>query len=523
MCGVTFSLNINSVNFFRSSLCTFNNQMNLNGFIEKKVLGHGTYGQVYKAIRESDGKAYAVKVVNLSKLSRREIEDAVNEIRIMASFTSPFIIGFYEAFCDQKRICIVTEYAQLGDLSNLLERRKRRNKPLTEVAIWRFLLQLLEGLNVLHSCGVVHRDLKSANILLSAPDLIKIGDLGISTVLHSRQLAKTQIGTPLYLAPEVWKNKPYDQKCDMWSLGVLLYEMMTFGFPFNGRTTDDLARRICLGTYVQPRGYSADLLSIIRRLLQVNPQERPTVSDLLSLQCVKEHMDLLNPFIVPQLRLGAHSQQLLSTIKVPMTGIRNVNLPDPSYGKRVNIVKPLGQRLHMKQGPGVYSRDISEVSTPELKLITDQDLWSPNKLDAPMQQGPLSYRPPLKPLAPAKPVLPQEAQDASVVEMKMARKRDPTRKITFILGKRKLDAIIDNNIQFKPICQMKPQENVPDNRPYFDPRWRQIPVAQPPQPKLQPPMPEPDRYAFFGAVLPEQRKHAPVAINPRFRRAMGIH
>ena len=355
--------------------------MNLPGFVEQKVLGEGSYGHVYKAKRLSDNNIYAVKVVDLSKLTRREIEDSVNEIRLMASFTSPFLIRFYEAFCDQKRLCIVTEYAKLGDLSTLIERRQKKRKPFPEIMIWRFLLQLLEGLRVLHSCGVVHRDLKSANVLLSAPDLLKIGDLGISTVLHQRQLAKTQIGTPLYLAPEVWRRLPYDQKCDMWSLGVLLFEMMTFNFPFNGRSTDELVRRICMGKYSIPSTYSADLTSILRRLLQINPAQRPSVQELLDLKCVKEKMNLILPYLDNNANSNFKSPQLLSTIKVPLNLI-NVNLPDPSYGKKHDGIKPIDQRMHLKKDIPMNQRDISHVSTPELKIIADQDWWSPNKIDS---------------------------------------------------------------------------------------------------------------------------------------------
>ncbi|OHT15665.1 AGC family protein kinase [Tritrichomonas foetus] len=350
--------------------------LSLSGFTELKALGHGTYGSVFKARRESDGNVYAVKVVNLTQLNPKEIEDSLNEIRIMASFTSPFIIRFYEAFIDNKRLCIVSEYSRLGDLAHLIERRKRKNKPLLEETIWCYFLQLLEGLNTLHSSGVIHRDLKSANILLSAPDLIKIADLGVSTVLETRQLTRTQIGTPLYLAPEIWKHRPYNQKCDMWSLGILLYEMMTFSYPFVGSNTQELANRVCLGRYVLPSSrYSSDLISIVRRLLQTNPVLRPSVQDLLSMQCVKQKMHILDPFIEQDAIIMG--EKLLDTIKVPMN-LRNVNLPNPTYSKKADIVKPIDQRLHFKRGVPVHKK-IDLVSSPELQLITDHDWWSPNR------------------------------------------------------------------------------------------------------------------------------------------------
>ncbi|OHS97928.1 AGC family protein kinase [Tritrichomonas foetus] len=356
--------------------------MNLPGFQQIKVLGRGTYGCVYKATRNSDGKTYAVKVVNLGALNHREIEDSVNEIRLMASFTSPFIIRFYEAFCDRRRLCIVTEYSRLGDLSHLIERRKAKGRPFKEELIWTFLIQILEGLRVLHSVGVVHRDLKSANILMSAPDFIKIADLGVSTVLHSTQLARTQIGTPLYLAPEIWKHKAYDQCCDMWSLGVLLYEMMTFNFPFHGKNNNELAQRVCMGRFSIPRGYSNELTMILRRLLQVNPLMRPTVNDLFKLQCIKSRMHLISNFLKEDVELN--TDQLLSTIKIP-GNLRNVNLPDAAYNKKVDIVKPMEERIHMKQGIP-FRKDFGMISSPELQIVTDHDWWSPIKVGSSYNQ-----------------------------------------------------------------------------------------------------------------------------------------
>lgn len=417
---------------FKCNLYTFTisrfwliKEMNLQGFIEQKVLGRGTYGSVYKAIRLSDGKSYAVKVVNLKDLKMNEIEDSVNEIRLMASFTSPFIIRFYEAFCDNKRLCIVSEYAKLGDLAHLIERRKLKGHPIKEEIIWTYFLQLIHGLKSLHSCGVVHRDLKSANILLAAPDLLKIADLGISTVLRSTQLARTQIGTPLYLAPEVWKRRPYDQKCDMWSLGILLYEMMTFSFPFTGRDQKDLAQRVCLGKYTMPQKYSSDLIFVLRRLLQVNPVLRPNIDELLKMQCIKDRMPLLRTYLNDE-NPSAFKDALLSTIKIPQN-MRNVNLPMPTYNKKAEIVKPIETRIHVKKGAPIH-KEMSDVSSPEMKLISDLDWWSPNrgenqpyfavnkeKLIEPETDRPFTSKPKPKPQAHnIRPVIPRRSANQPI-------------------------------------------------------------------------------------------------------------
>lgn len=352
--------------------------LNLKGFVEQKVLGQGSYGCVYKAKRISDDTSYAVKVITFVKLQPHEVEEAVNEIRLMASFNSQFIIRFYEASCSGHRLHIVSEYSRLGDLAHLIERKKKKNRPLREDMIWMYLLEIIQGLNILHSAGVVHRDLKAANILVSAPDLVKIGDLGISTVLHKKEFARTQIGTPLYIAPEVWRKRPYDQKCDMWSLGVLLYEMMTFTHPFTGRNNADLAHRVCDGKFLLPKGkYSSDLVMIVRRLLQVNPVLRPSCRELLHMQCIQQHMPLLDPFLDKSISLDPDCEALLETIRIPLN-MRNVNLPLPAYNKKVDIIKPLEQRAHVKRNVPIR-KSIESVSSPELQLITDFDWWEPNK------------------------------------------------------------------------------------------------------------------------------------------------
>lgn len=348
----------------------------LPGFTIIKQLGQGSYGTVYKVKRQSDGKSYALKVVDMSSLNQRQREDSVNEIRIMASVQSPFIIRFHEASVINKKLYLITEYAKLGDLSHAISRRKLKRKPFKEDAIWRFMLQTLEGLQVLHDRGIVHRDLKSANILLSAPDLFKVGDLGISTVLQQRQLCKTQIGTPMYLAPEIWKKKPYNAKCDIWSLGVLLYEMATFNYPFNARNARELSVKVCSAK--PPRltnPYSNDLQTVITSMLNQNPALRPTVKDLLNCRAVQSRMNLIEAFKPAVDHSEAH---LLETIKVPRN-LQMINLPEPRYQKGVDEdLVPLQQRLHIKGKMAEQTR-IDLASTRELLMIADNDCWSPNK------------------------------------------------------------------------------------------------------------------------------------------------
>lgn len=384
---VSFKMNVQfecCIQFFELNLCTFRRIlviMNLSGFIKQKLLGKGTYGSVYKAIRLIDCKSYAIKVVNFNDLLQEKnedllqkiIKDSLNEIRLMASFASPFIVRFYEAFRDNRQLYIISEYAKLGDLAQFIQNRKLIKRHLKEDLIWLFLIQLLEGLRSLHSCGVIHRDLKSSNILLVAPDLVKIADLGVSTVLISTKCNRTQIGTPLYMPPEIWENKCYDQKCDMWSLGIILYEMMTFTCPFNGNDFNELAIHICSGRFQKPKRYSNDLVNIVCCLLQVDPQRRPTVVELMKMKCIKEKMPLLKSYTNTENMSQGNSSTI---IRAPLN-TKSDNLPPPTYNK-ADIVKPIENRIHVKQGFQTR-KEIAKMSTPDIKKISDLDLWSPNR------------------------------------------------------------------------------------------------------------------------------------------------
>ena len=376
------------------------------GFHVLKSLGQGSYGAVYKVKRFEDQKIYAIKIVNIGKLTHEEVEDAVNEVRLTASFSSPFIISFYQSFADNHNLAIVTEYAPFGDLSHLLGRRKKKGKPLKEEIIWRYLLQIIEGLYILHSHGIVHRDLKSANILIIAPDLVKIADLGISTVLHSPELAKTQIGTPFYVAPEVWKKNPYNQKCDIWSLGVILYEMMTFSVPFTGHSTNEIAHNIVSGRYSNPTGYSRDLLFILHELLQVDPAQRPSILKLRSMKAIQEKLFLMKEYSTPAMSDEQIRAPLMKTIKVP-PNVRNIQLPTANYGQKRLIVKQVNERIHIKKSPDILNASFDLMSTNELRLISDNDLWEPAThlpiVEQPRVRKPLSSRAPRRYKVPKNP------------------------------------------------------------------------------------------------------------------------
>ena len=157
-------------------------------------------------------------------MNKKDVENTFSEIRFLASIRHKHVVGFLEAFTDHTDLCIVMEYCGCGDLSQKIDRYKRRRQYIDENVIWRYLIQLLKALACLHQHGICHRDLKCANIFIADDGSVKIGDLNVSKCLQQGALLQTQIGTPYYMAPEIWNSRPYNWSCDMWSIGCLIYE-----------------------------------------------------------------------------------------------------------------------------------------------------------------------------------------------------------------------------------------------------------------------------------------------------------
>lgn len=171
------------------------------------------------------------------------------------------------------------EYADGGDLSSKITAHTKAHTHFPEQEIWQLFGQMCVGLDALHKLNICHRDLKCANMFL-AKGQIKIGDLNVSKVVK-RNLLFTRVGTPYYASPEIWNDKPYDHKSDMWSLGCVLYEMCALKPPFMASNLRELSKKIVLGVYPKiPSIYSNELSQVLRGLLQVNPNSRLSCCNL---------------------------------------------------------------------------------------------------------------------------------------------------------------------------------------------------------------------------------------------------
>ena len=265
----------------------------MDGFEILEKLGDGSYSVVYKVKRKEDSKIYALKKVKLQNLSEKEKENSLNEVRILASVKSTFVIAYKEAFIDEKdqSLCIVMEYADKGDLYQKICQFKKMGCLIEEVDVWRIFIQMTKGLKALHDLKILHRDLKSANIFLFSDGSAKIGDLNVSKVAY-KGLGYTQTGTPYYASPEVWRDEPYDIKSDIWSLACVTYEMLALHPPFRAENMEALYNKVIKCQYgkISDR-YSSDISEIIKLLLKVKSKDRPTCGQILKHPLVKKRLE----------------------------------------------------------------------------------------------------------------------------------------------------------------------------------------------------------------------------------------
>ena len=306
----------------------------MNDFQIISKLGEGAYSTVFKVKRIIDNEIYALKKVKLMNLSEKEKENSLNEVRILASVKSNFVVSYKEAFFDEKdnTLCIVMEFADRGDLYQKIVAHKKSAKFFEESDIWRIFIQLVKGLKALHDLKILHRDMKSANVFLFSNGCAKLGDLNVSKVAR-RGLGYTQTGTPYYASPEVWKDKPYDHKSDVWSLGCVLYEMITLRPPFRAKDMEGLFNKVCKGQYSRiPDRFSEDLFKIVQYLLQVNSIQRPSCEQILQHPIILKRIEYFKSF-------GGEDENedkcLLKTIHMPKNLLfLSDKLPKPNYDKQ---------------------------------------------------------------------------------------------------------------------------------------------------------------------------------------------
>jgi serine/threonine protein kinase len=288
------------------------------------------------------------------------------------------------------------EFCGCGDLAQKIERYKRRRQYIDEDVIWRYMIQSLKALEYLHEKNICHRDIKVANCFLAEDGSVKIGDMNVSKRLKKGQL-QTQIGTPYYMSPEIWNNRPYDSSSDIWSLGCMMYELCSLRPPFTGNSFPELKRNVVAGKYpALPKKYTDPLSRVIAMMLRLNTRERPTASALLRCPEVaaKLFLDEAASAAVPRSVFNAPS--MMETIKVPQNLQRLQGaLPKPCYPD-VRPNSPEAWVVADQRSKVIVERDSENIPPPEQNIRMSKP--APPLEKPPKALAPISV-PPVPPVA----------------------------------------------------------------------------------------------------------------------------
>ncbi|KAI8381091.1 kinase-like domain-containing protein [Radiomyces spectabilis] len=324
-------------------------QENLVGdYIIGAKIGQGSFATVYKAQHKTTKQTVAVKSVLRSKLTRKLLENLESEISILRAIRHPHIVGLIECQKTNTHIYLVMEYCSMGDLSQYIKRTRTSKSSrgpgggMPERVVRHFLKQLASALEFLRSKNLVHRDIKPQNLLLIPPEesghhdvanadipVLKVADFGFARFLPNASLADTLCGSPLYMGPEILSYKKYDAKADLWSVGAVLFEMITGRPPFRAQNHLELLKKIqenndnirfpdekLSSISNSPNNRSLviigdDMKDLIRKLLKKNPVERMTFEEFFNHPAVTQDIAPINTLsLTPSLSSPARQRSL---------------------------------------------------------------------------------------------------------------------------------------------------------------------------------------------------------------------
>ncbi|KAM6946081.1 serine/threonine-protein kinase Nek3 [Aplochiton taeniatus] len=253
----------------------------MDGYSLQIVIGEGSFGRALLAQLKSNNEKYVLKEIRLPK-TQSKMKYSRREAVLLSKMKHPNIVAFRESFEADGHLYIVMEYCSGGDLLHRIKEQKTTLLQVEDILKW--FAHMCAGAKHIHDKRVLHRDLKSKNIFLTDNGTVKLGDFGSACVLNSSKAhAYTYVGTPYYVSPEIWDNKPYNNKSDVWSLGCVLYELCTLHHPFQARSWKSLILKVCRGAYAPlPAHLPYELHYLVKHMFKTDPRDRPSLRTILT-------------------------------------------------------------------------------------------------------------------------------------------------------------------------------------------------------------------------------------------------
>lgn len=272
--------NDDKIKISKGNFVNFKKGMIENDYIIGEECGSGAFATVRKVKSKTNGQIRALK--SIKKTKGHDSARMYLEVEILKKLIHPNIMQIFEFYEDKKTFYIISEICEGGELfAQIVDKGSFNEKDAAHI-----IKQILSAVNYIHSNNIVHRDLKPENILLDMNnnDVIKIIDWGTARFFEKNKKMNKISGTPYYIAPEVL-NEKYDEKCDVWSCGVIMYILLCGYPPFNGDSDNDILNRIREGNFVYPEeewaDVSKDAKDLINKMLKKNPEERLSAADAL--------------------------------------------------------------------------------------------------------------------------------------------------------------------------------------------------------------------------------------------------
>ncbi|XP_033992545.1 serine/threonine-protein kinase MARK2 isoform X10 [Trematomus bernacchii] len=277
---------------------TTDDQPHIGNYRLLKTIGKGNFAKVKLARHVLTGKEVAVKIIDKTQLNSSSLQKLFREVRIMKMLNHPNIVKLFEVIETEKTLYLVMEYASGGEVFDYLVAHGRMKEKEARAKF----RQIVSAVQYCHQKCIVHRDLKAENLLLDADMNIKIADFGFSNEFTLGNKLDTFCGSPPYAAPELFQGKKYDgPEVDVWSLGVILYTLVSGSLPFDGQNLKELRERVLRGKYRIPFYMSTDCENLLKKFLILNPSKRGSLEQIMRDRWmnVGHEDEELKPYIEP--------------------------------------------------------------------------------------------------------------------------------------------------------------------------------------------------------------------------------
>ena len=253
-------------------------------YIHKRVIGEGSCSKVYYGIHKTKNHEVAIKKIAFDQLEDKLKVRAIKEISILQSINHPNIIKLYDYKFDRNKLLLITEYCNCGNMYEWINRENKQPQEILSV-----IKQILEGIQYLHSNKIIHRDIKPQNILIQEPLIIKICDFGFSqTFKEEINMFQTVCGTPLYMSPEILRMQQYTIKSEIWSLGVLFYNIFFNSHPYGEllsvndyRSKLQTELNIPQITVFDNEDINQTINQLIKNMLSLEPDNRLNIQEII--------------------------------------------------------------------------------------------------------------------------------------------------------------------------------------------------------------------------------------------------